>query len=201
MSISIDCFKAYDVRGRIPDQLNVDVAYRIGNALVQYLGAKTVVIGRDIRLSSEELAEAVTRGITDAGAEVLDFGIGGTEMVYFATSYLSADAGVMVTASHNPADYNGIKFVREESRPISGDSGLEDIRALAENDQRLIADTPGEYTDRRHHAGLYRQAAELRRRRGTEAPQDRGQRRQRWCRADAGRDRAVVAAGVREDIQ
>ena len=143
MSISIDCFKAYDVRGRIPDQLNADVAYRIGNALVQYLDAKTVVIGRDIRLSSEELAEAVTRGITDAGADVLDFGIGGTEMVYFATSYLSADAGVMVTASHNPADYNGIKFVREESRPISGDTGLEDIRALAESDSRLLAATPG----------------------------------------------------------
>ena len=119
MPITIDCFKAYDVRGRIPDQLNPDVAYRIGNATAEYLDAKRLVVGRDIRLSSEELTDAVCRGITDAGCDVLDIGLGGTEMVYFGTAHLGADGGIMVTASHNPSDYNGIKFVRAQSRPIS----------------------------------------------------------------------------------
>ena len=143
MPISIDCFKAYDVRGRIPDQLNPEVAYRIGNATAEYLNAGKLVLGRDIRLSSEELATAVADGIADAGAEVLDIGLGGTEMVYFATDHLGADGGVMVTASHNPADYNGLKIVREQARPISGDTGLEDIRTLAEGDTRKVSDVKG----------------------------------------------------------
>lgn len=144
MPITIDCFKAYDVRGRIPDQLNPDVAYRIGNATAEYLGAKRLVVGRDIRLSSEELTDAVCRGITDAGCDVLDIGLGGTEMVYFGTAHLEAGGGIMVTASHNPADYNGLKIVREEARPISGDTGLQDIRQLAEQDQRRLDDSKGE---------------------------------------------------------
>jgi phosphomannomutase len=143
MPIQIDCFKAYDIRGRIPDQLNADVAYRVGNATAQFLGASKMVLGRDIRLSSAELSEAVANGIRDAGAEVLDIQLGGTEMVYFATDYLDADGGIMVTASHNPADYNGLKLVREQARPISADSGLKDIRALAESDERLKADKRG----------------------------------------------------------
>jgi phosphomannomutase len=143
MPISIDCFKAYDIRGRIPDQLNPDVAYRIGNATTQYLDAKTIVLGRDIRLSSRELSDAVAKGISDAGAEVMDIQLSGTEMVYFATSYLEADGGIMVTASHNPADYNGLKIVREMARPVSEDSGLVDIRHLAEADDRLIAEKHG----------------------------------------------------------
>jgi len=147
MSITIDCFKAYDIRGQIPNQLNPDVAYRIGNATVEYLGAKRLVVGRDIRLSSQELTDAVCRGITDAGAEVLDIGLGGTEMVYFGTSHLGADGGIMVTASHNPADYNGLKIVREEAKPISGDTGLQDIRKLAEKDERLMADAKGARQD------------------------------------------------------
>ena len=130
MPISIDCFKAYDIRGQIPNQLNPDIAYRIGNATVEFLGAKRMVLGRDIRLSSDELAKAVAKGVTDAGAEVMDIQVGGTEMVYFATSHLGADGGIMVTASHNPADYNGLKIVREEARPVSADSGLADIRAF-----------------------------------------------------------------------
>ena len=137
--IKIDCFKAYDIRGRIPDQLNADVAYRVGNATAQFLGAKKMVLGRDIRLSSAELSEAVANGIRDAGAEVLDIQLGGTEMVYFATDYLNADGGIMVTASHNPVDYNGLKIVREKARPVSADSGLQDIRVLAESDERLMA--------------------------------------------------------------
>ena len=143
MSISIECFKAYDIRGRIPDQLNQDIAYRIGNATAQFLGAKTMVLGRDIRLSSQELSTAVAQGIRAAGVEVLDIQLGGTEMVYFATSHLEADGGIMVTASHNPADYNGLKIVREDARPVSADSGLQDIRALAESDARKLVDSPG----------------------------------------------------------
>ena len=137
--MKIDCFKAYDVRGRIPDQLNEDVAYRIGNATAEFLDAKRIVLGRDIRLSSQVLADAVARGLIDAGVEVLDIGLGGTEMVYFATGHLGADGGIMVPASHNPADYNGLKLVRQKARPISGDSGLADIRKLAEKDERLMA--------------------------------------------------------------
>jgi phosphomannomutase len=135
MSISITSFKAYDIRGQIPNELNPDIAYRIGNATVEYLGAKSMILGRDIRLSSGEFAEA--------GADVLDIGLGGTEMVYFATGNLQADGGIMVTASHNPADYNGLKLVRREARPISGDTGLVDIRKIAERDSRLTADAPG----------------------------------------------------------
>ena len=137
MKIKIDCFKAYDIRGRIPDQLNEDVAYRTGNAAAEYLAAEKVVLGRDIRLSSQELADAVAQGLIDAGVEVLDIGLGGTEMVYFATGHLDADGGIMVTASHNPADYNGLKLVRSQSRPISEDTGLFDIRDIAERSERL----------------------------------------------------------------
>jgi phosphomannomutase len=143
MSSQIDCFKAYDIRGRIPDQLNSDIAYRVGNAMAEFLDAKRIVIARDIRLSSAELADAVTQGLIDAGVEVLDIGLGGTEMVYFATGHLGADGGIMVTASHNPADYNGLKLVRAESRPISGDTGLFDIQKIAERDERLIAQASG----------------------------------------------------------
>ncbi|MBT8088459.1 MAG: phosphomannomutase [Gammaproteobacteria bacterium] len=143
MPITIDCFKAYDIRGQIPNQLNPDVAYRIGNATAKFLNAKKIVIGRDIRLSSEELTDAVARGVVEAGAEVLDIGLGGTEMVYFATSHLDADGGIMVTASHNPADYNGLKIVREQAKPVSADSGLLNIRELAESDERAQAAEQG----------------------------------------------------------
>ena len=137
--MKIDCFKAYDIRGQIPNQLNADICYRIGNATGAFLAAKTVVVGRDMRLTSAEFADAVIQGLTDAGIEVLDIGLCGTEMVYFATSHLHADGGIMVTASHNPADYNGLKLVREEARPISADTGLADIRKLAEADERATA--------------------------------------------------------------
>ena len=131
--ISIDCFKAYDIRGRVPDQLNEDIAWRIGRATVQYLDAKNVVIGHDIRLSSPALSEALKQGILAAGADVLDIGECGTEEIYFATSHLETDAGIVVTASHNPKDYNGMKIVRELSKPVSGDTGLDAIRSLAES--------------------------------------------------------------------
>ncbi len=125
-------FKAYDYRGRIPNELNPDVAYRIGRAYAEFLKPQRVIVGRDIRLSSGELAEALTRGLLDSGVDVYDIGLGGTEMVYFATFSESMDGGIMVTASHNPPDYNGMKFVREQSRPISGDTGLQEIKRIAE---------------------------------------------------------------------
>ena len=136
MPITIESFKAYDIRGQIPHQLNPDICYRIANASAVFLDARRVVVGRDMRLSSAEFADAVTRGLTEAGVEVLDIGLCGTEMVYFAVMQLQADGGIMVTASHNPAEYNGLKLVREAAKPISADTGLGTIRALAEADQR-----------------------------------------------------------------
>jgi phosphomannomutase len=140
MTLRIESFKPYDIRGRIPDQINSDICYRIGNALGVFLNAKTVVIGRDMRLTSKEFSDAIIKGLIDAGVEALDIGLCGTEMVYFATSHLHADGGIMVTASHNPADFNGLKLVRENARPISADTGLKNIRVLAESDNRQKAD-------------------------------------------------------------
>ncbi|OGQ96170.1 MAG: phosphomannomutase [Deltaproteobacteria bacterium RIFOXYA12_FULL_61_11] len=127
---SLDCFKAYDVRGRVPDQLDVDLARDIGRAYATFVKPSTVVVGRDIRLTSEAMTAALTEGLVASGCKVHDIGLCGTEMVYFATAHLNADGGIMVTASHNPKDYNGMKFVREGARPISGDTGLETIRSI-----------------------------------------------------------------------
>lgn len=132
ISEELTCFKAYDVRGRIPDQLNEDIAYRIGRAYGQFLSSEKVVVGYDIRLASEALCDALSRGLTDSGADVISIGLCGTEEIYFATSHLQVDGGIVVTASHNPKDYNGMKFVRENSKPISGDTGLNEIKLLAE---------------------------------------------------------------------
>lgn len=129
---ALSCFKAYDVRGRIPDQINEDIAYRIGAAFAATVQPKKVVVGYDIRLTSPAFAAAVTKGLTDQGVDVYDIGLGGTEQVYFATFFYQLDGGIAVTASHNPKDYNGMKFVREQSKPISGDTGLLDIKAKAE---------------------------------------------------------------------
>ncbi|WP_062264892.1 phosphomannomutase/phosphoglucomutase [Endozoicomonas arenosclerae] len=129
---SLNCFKSYDVRGRMPDELNEDIAWRIGRATAEYLKTDTIVIGGDIRLSSPSLKAALSDGLRSGGVNVLDIGLCGTEEIYFATSYLKAGGGIMVTASHNPKDYNGLKLVREESKPISGDTGLREIQKLAE---------------------------------------------------------------------
>jgi phosphomannomutase len=129
---SITCFKAYDLRGRIPTELNDDVAYRVARGYAKFLSPKGIVVGRDIRLSSAALTDAVCRGLSDSGVEVYDIGVCGTEGVYFATFDGGYDGGIMITASHNPPDYNGMKFVREQSKPISGDNGLQEIRAFAE---------------------------------------------------------------------
>lgn len=128
------CFKAYDIRGRVPDELNEDIAYRLGRAFARTVGAGAVVVGYDIRLDSPVLAEAVVRGLNDEGRDVVDIGLCGTEEVYFQTFHRQAAGGIMVTASHNPIDYNGMKLVREGSRPISGDTGLRDIERMVEED-------------------------------------------------------------------
>jgi phosphomannomutase len=142
----LTCFKAYDIRGRVPDQLNEEIAYRIGRAFVQFLGAKSVVVGHDIRLTSESLTNALIDGITDSGADVLHIGQCGTEEVYFAAFNNPVDGGICVTASHNPMDYNGMKFVRDGAKPISGDTGLLDIKALAEQNDFKEAATKGSVT-------------------------------------------------------
>jgi phosphomannomutase len=129
---TFSCFKAYDVRGRIPDQLNEDIAYRIGRAYAAFLRPVRIVVGYDIRLSSQSICAALSRGLMDSGVDVYNIGLCGTEEIYFATSHLKMDGGIAVTASHNPKDYNGMKFVREESKPISADTGLTDIKGLAE---------------------------------------------------------------------
>ncbi|HET8707138.1 MAG TPA: phosphomannomutase, partial [Pseudomonadales bacterium] len=121
---ALTCFKAYDIRGRLPDELNNDIAYRIGRAYAEYLKPKTVVVGHDIRLSSPEMCDAVANGLMDGGVDVIHIGQVGTEEVYFATFNMKVDGGICVTASHNPKDYNGMKLVREGSKPISGDTGL-----------------------------------------------------------------------------
>lgn len=128
----LTCFKAYDIRGRLGSELNEEIAYKIGRAYGQIYQPKTVVVGCDVRLSSEDLKQATIRGLNDAGVNVLDLGMTGTEEVYFGAFHLDVQGGIEVTASHNPMDYNGMKLVRENARPISADTGLKEIQALAE---------------------------------------------------------------------
>ena len=132
---NLNAFKAYDIRGRIPEEINETLAYDIGRAYAGFVKPKRVAVGYDIRLSSPQLAAAVKRGLMDCGTDVLDIGLCGTEGSYFATFSAGLDGGIMVTASHNPSDYNGMKFVREQSRPISGDTGLLDMRAAIQSGQ------------------------------------------------------------------
>jgi phosphomannomutase len=131
----LSSFKAYDVRGRIPTELNETLAYQIGQAYAGFVKPRRVCVGRDIRLSSAELCTALINGLTDSGVDVYDIGLCGTEGVYFATFDGKFDGGIMVTASHNPPDYNGMKFVREDSKPISGDTGLKDMARAIETGQ------------------------------------------------------------------
>ncbi|QHQ35266.1 phosphomannomutase [Algicella marina] len=127
----LSCFKSYDVRGQLGKNLDEDIAYRIGRAFALVLGAKTVVCGRDGRESSPTLVMALANGLMDSGADVLDIGLCGTEEVYFATDHYGADGGIMVTASHNPIDYNGFKLVRSGARPLSADNGMRPIHDMA----------------------------------------------------------------------
>ena len=129
---NISCFKAYDIRGRVPEELNEDLAFAIGRAFATFLKARQVVVGYDIRLSSMGISDALSRGLCRSGVEVLDIGLCGTEEVYYATGALNADGGIMVTASHNPADYNGMKLVQKQARPISNDTGLQEIQEIVQ---------------------------------------------------------------------
>ncbi|MCJ7926690.1 MAG: phosphomannomutase CpsG [Pantoea vagans] len=130
---ALTCFKAYDIRGELGTELNEDIAYRIGRAYGEFIRPKTIVVGGDVRLTSESLKLALADGLRDAGTDVLDIGMSGTEEIYFATFHLGIDGGIEVTASHNPMNYNGMKLVREGARPVSGDTGLRDVQRLAED--------------------------------------------------------------------
>jgi phosphomannomutase len=143
----LTAFKAYDVRGRIPDEINEPLAYDIGRAYAGFVQPRTVAVGYDIRETSPGLARALTRGLTESGVDVLDIGLCGTEGSYFATWQWQLDGGIMVTASHNPPDYNGMKFVREGARPISADTGLKDIQ---------VAIAAGKFPARSARAGTQR---------------------------------------------
>lgn len=138
---ALTCFKAYDIRGELGKELNEDIAYRIGRAYGEFLKPKTIVVGGDVRLTSEALKMALAKGLMDAGTDVLDIGMSGTEEIYFATFHLGIDGGIEVTASHNPMNYNGMKLVREGARPISGDTGLRDVQRLAEANEFAAVDT------------------------------------------------------------
>ncbi|MFK3662180.1 colanic acid biosynthesis phosphomannomutase CpsG [Scandinavium sp. NPDC088450] len=137
----LTCFKAYDIRGKLGEELNEEIATRIGRAYGEFLKPKTIVLGGDVRLTSESLKMALAKGLRDAGVDVLDIGLSGTEEIYFATFNLGVDGGIEVTASHNPMDYNGMKLVREGARPISGDTGLRDVQRLAEANDFPPVDT------------------------------------------------------------
>lgn len=143
----IKSFKAYDIRGKVPSELNANMAYKIGRALAVNLKAKSIVIGRDVRKSSPLLSEALADGLMDAGADVIDLGMCGTEMIYFGTPFLNADGGVMITASHNPPEYNGLKFVKKGSVPMGYDSGLNVIEQMViKDDLGSKAENRGKYS-------------------------------------------------------
>lgn len=147
---NLTCFKAYDIRGQLGTELDNDISYRIGRAYGQFLKSendvdKTVVVGGDVRLTSEVIKQALANGLMDAGVNVIDLGITGTEEIYFATFFLGVDGGIEVTASHNPMDYNGMKLVRKDSKPISGDTGLREIQALAEKNEFMDVKVKGNY--------------------------------------------------------
>ena len=144
--MNLNCFKAYDIRGKLGSELNEEIAYRIGRAYAQHIRPRTVVVGADIRLSSEALKSALANGLLDEGVNVIDIGMTGTEEIYFATFHLDVDGGIEVTASHNPLDYNGMKLVRRGAQPISGDTGLRDIQHIAEANQFAPATQRGQFT-------------------------------------------------------
>jgi len=159
--ISLPCFKAYDIRGKVPDELNPELAKKIGRSFAAVYKLNKVVVGRDIRLSSEDLARALISGLLEMGADVLDLGLCGTEEIYHAAFSMErdgVDGGVIITASHNPADYNGMKFVIKGARPVTGESGLQEMSRLIATDslpapvakpgQLLFLDNKGNYI---HH--------------------------------------------------
>lgn len=147
MQVTPGIFKAYDIRGVYPTELNEDVAYAIGRAFVTFLNVNRVIVGRDMRLSGPQLFEAVTRGIMDQGADVVNIGMVSTDQYYYACATLK-EAGMMVTASHNPAQYNGFKMVKQMPQLLSGDEGIQDLRRIVQNDDFAPkAARPGRMTE------------------------------------------------------
>ena len=143
----LTCFKAYDIRGKLGEELNEEIAWRVGRAYAQHLRARRVAVGGDVRLSSPSLKRALAKGVMDAGADVIDIGVTGAEEVYFAAFHLDLDGGVEVTASHNPVDHNGMKFVGRGALPISGDSGLQEIQHIAETQDFVPPVATGSFTE------------------------------------------------------
>lgn len=133
MTSELTCFKAYDVRGQLGSQITEEIAYNIGRGYGEFFKPKTIAVGGDVRETSEALKLALADGLRDAGTDIIDIGMVGTEEIYFATAHLGVSGGIEVTASHNPIDYNGMKFVKEGSQPISEDTGLRDIKKAAED--------------------------------------------------------------------
>jgi len=147
--LTTKAFKAYDVRGVYPSEINEELCYRTGRRFAELFQAKSVVLGHDIRPSGPQLEAALADGLRDAGCDVISIGMCGTEMIYFATYFLKTDGGIMVTASHNPSDYNGMKIVRAGARPVSADTGLKDIAAMVAADEfphQLVAEKRGNYS-------------------------------------------------------
>ncbi len=144
----LSCFKAYDIRGKVPDELNEDLAYKIGFHCAKYLHAEKIIIGHDVRKSSGALSSSLAKGINDAGCSVVDIGLCGTEMIYFGTSFLEADGGIMITASHNPPEYNGLKFVKKNSVPMGYNSGLNEIeKIITEKNSIDVCDVKGSVSE------------------------------------------------------
>ena len=136
MAVNISGFGAYDIRGIYPDSINQELAYRVGRVIPELFDAKKIAIGHDIRLSGPTLSDALTRGLTEAGCDVFDIGQCGTEMIYFATGFHDFDGGIMITASHNPKEYNGMKFVKKGVQPVAPKTGLFDIRDAVADENR-----------------------------------------------------------------
>lgn len=164
MKINPEIFKAYDIRGVYPEEINEDTVYNIGRAVVEYLKPQKIVIGRDIRNSSDSLRNSLVKAITEAGVEVIDIGIATTPMIYYASGKLEVDAGIIITASHNPAEYNGMKLCLKKAVPIGEGSGMEEIKDLAIKGQFSESDSRGEVIEdqklkedyKKYLAGFYK---------------------------------------------
>lgn len=155
-SLQMGAFKAYDIRGVYGTDFDKDTVYRIGYFLPRLLGADHVLVGRDVRLSSDEVHDALCRGIMDAGADVWDLGLCTTPMVYYATRYYKADASVQITASHNPPEYNGLKISRSDAIPVGGDSGLKELEAMVVGGEVIPAAKKGGLKEVKDYLGIYR---------------------------------------------
>jgi phosphomannomutase len=144
-----EIFKAYDIRGIYPENLNEDICYKIGRAFVTFMECSLVAVGRDMRTSSPKIAKALINGITDTGANVIDIGLVSTDALYFAVGKFGYEAGIMVTASHNPPEYNGLKMCRSNAVPLSGDTGIDVIREIVQSGRFAVSTRKGEVREKK----------------------------------------------------